>query len=191
MSYFTRELKPYFERGFAPIIDLITKFNIHPNVLTLLGLLLVGTGSYLLFLENYFLSFIFLLIGALCDALDGAIARKGQKDSSFGAFIDSLTDRFSDAMPLTAIALSSQDKLLTLLSIMAIVSSFGVSYARARAEGLGYELKVGLFERAERWMVLLIGIFFEEIYLALVVLVLGSSITLFQRIYTFMKISRR
>ena len=191
MSYLTRELKPYFEKGLAPLIDTIAKLKVHPNLLTVLGLVFVCVGSYLLFLESYLLSFFFLLIGALCDALDGAVARKGKYDSSFGAFIDSLTDRFSDAMPFVAIALSSQDRILTFLSIMAIVLSFGVSYARARAEGLGYELKVGLFERAERWIVLLIGILFEEIFLAIVLLVIGSSITLLQRVYTFMKISRR
>ena len=191
MSYLTRELKPYFEKGFTPLIDFITRLNIHPNFLTLLGLFLVGLGSYFLFYEDYLLSFVFLLAGGLCDALDGAVARKTQKDSPFGAFLDSLTDRLSDAMPFMAIALSSQDKFLTFLSIMAIVLSFGVSYARARAEGLGYQLKVGIFERTERWIVLLIGLLFGEIYIALVVLVIGSTFTIAQRVYIFKKQLRR
>ncbi|WP_448587598.1 CDP-alcohol phosphatidyltransferase family protein [Thermocrinis sp.] len=191
MSYLTRELKPYFERSFSPLITFIARFNVHPTALTFLGLLFVCIGSYLLFLESYLLSFLFLLAGALCDVFDGALARRTQNDGPFGAFLDSLTDRFSDAMPFVAIALSSQDKFLVFLSIMAMVSSFGVSYARARAEGLGYELKVGLFERPERWTVLLIGILLKEIYLALVVLVIGSLITVFQRVYIFMKEVRK
>jgi phosphatidylglycerophosphate synthase len=120
-------------------------------------LFLVAVGSYFLHLKAYLLSFVFLLLGALCDALDGAIARKTKRNSPFGAFLDSLTDRFSDALPFIAIALSSQDKVLSFFSLLALVFSFGVSYARARAEGLGFELRVGFFERTERWVVLLSG----------------------------------
>ncbi len=190
MSYLTRELKPYFEKGFMPLIDTIIKVKVHPNFLTLLGLFLVMVGSYFLYLKAYTLSFLFLLLGALCDALDGTIARRTNQYTPFGAFLDSLTDRFSDALPLIAIALSFQDKLLSLLSLMVLVFSFGVSYARARAEGLGFELKVGAFERTERWVVLLAGILLQQVPLALILLAVGSFLTLVQRVYTFMKLSK-
>jgi phosphatidylglycerophosphate synthase len=185
MSYLTRELKPYFERSFMPLIDAISKAKVHPNFLTVFGLFLVAVGSYFLYLKAHLLSFVFLLLGALCDALDGAIARKTKQNSPFGAFLDSLTDRFSDALPL-----SSQDKILSFLSLLALIFSFGVSYARARAEGLGFELRVGFFERTERWVVLLAGVLLQQIFLALILLVVGSFLTLIQRVYTFMKFSQ-
>jgi hypothetical protein len=73
---------------------------------------------------------------------------------------------------------------------LVLVFSFGVSYARARAEGLGFELRVGFFERTERWVVLLMGVLLQQIFLALILLVVGSFLTLIQRVYTFMKLSR-
>jgi phosphatidylglycerophosphate synthase len=190
MSYLTRELKPYFEKSFMPLIDIISKAKVHPNFLTVFGLFLVAVGSYFLYLKAYLLSFVFLLLGALCDALDGAIARKTKRNSPFGAFLDSLTDRFSDALPFIAIALSSQDKVLSFFSLLALVFSFGVSYARARAEGLGFELRVGFFERTERWVILLAGVLLQQIFLALILLAVGSFLTLIQRVYTFMKLSQ-
>ena len=147
-----------------PLIDAISKAKVHPNFLTVFGLVLVAVGSYFLYLEAYLLSFAFLLLGALCDALDGAIARKTKHNSHFGAFLDSLTDRFSDALPFIAIALSSQDKVLSFFSLLALIFSFGVSYASARAEGLGFDLRVGFFERTERWIVLLVGVLYSRYF---------------------------
>jgi drug/metabolite transporter (DMT)-like permease len=137
MSYLTRELKPYFEKSFMPLIDIISKAKVHPNFLTVFGLFLVAVGSYFLYLKAYLLSFVFLLLGALCDALDGAIARKTKRNSR-----------------------------------------------------LGFELKVGFFERTERWVVLLAGILLQQIFLALIILAVGSFLTLIQRVYTFMKLSQ-
>ncbi|ADO46081.1 CDP-alcohol phosphatidyltransferase [Hydrogenobacter thermophilus TK-6] len=184
MSYLVRELKPHFERNIQPLLTLLSKAHVDPNVITLLGLVFVIVGSFFLYMHTYFWSFVFLALGGFADAIDGALARKNGSKNEFGAFLDSLTDRFSDAFPLIAISLSSE-KLFSFISLLALVFSFGVSYARARAEGLGHELKVGLFERPERWITLLLGILIGAIELALMVILLGSFITLIQRVYAF------
>jgi len=191
MSYLVRELKPTFERLIEPLVDLLNKLGTTPNLITILGLLLVAIGSLFLYLGQNFISFIFLLLGALCDAIDGSLARRLVKNSPFGAFFDSLMDRVSDALPFIAISLSSEDKVLSLFSMLAMVFSYTVSYARARAEGLGYELKVGAFERPERWIVLLLGIALDMVLLAVLIIAIGSLFTTLQRAYIFMKIQRR
>jgi len=191
MSYLVRELKPTFERLIEPLVDLLNKLGTTPNLITILGLLLVAIGSLFLYLGQNFISFIFLLLGALCDAIDGSLARRLGKNSPFGAFFDSLMDRVSDALPFIAISLSSEDKVLSLFSMLAMVFSYTVSYARARAEGLGYELKVGTFERPERWIVLLLGIALDMVLLAVLIIAIGSLFTTLQRAYIFMKIQRR
>lgn len=191
MSYLVRELKPTFERLMEPLVNLLYKLGTTPNLITLLGLLLVATGSLFLYLGQSLISFIFLLLGALCDAIDGSLARRIGKNSPFGAFFDSLIDRVSDALPFMAVALSSEDKILSFLSMLAILFSYTVSYARARAEGLGFDLKVGAFERPERWIVLLLGIALDMIFLAVIVVAVGSLFTTLQRVYIFMKLQRR
>ncbi|GBC88649.1 CDP-diacylglycerol--inositol 3-phosphatidyltransferase [bacterium HR13] len=185
MSYLVRELKPHFEKSIDPLLNLLSKTRISPNTITLLGLTFAILGSVFLYAHMYFWSFVFLALGGFADAIDGALARKNGTKSEFGAFLDSLTDRFSDASPFIAISLSSTEKHVSLLSLLALVFSFGVSYARARAEGLGYRLQVGLFERTERWITLLLGILIGMIELSLVIILLGSFITIVQRVYAF------
>lgn len=191
MSYIVRELKPTFERAVEPLIVFLQKIGATPNLITFAGFLLVLLGSIALYLGYTALSFLLLLFGALSDALDGGLARKLGKGSDFGALLDSLIDRVSDALPFIAIALSSQDKLLSFIALSALVFSFTVSYARARAEGLGYELKVGLFERPERWAALLTGIALDMVFVAVSIVALGSFFTTLQRVYIFKKSQRR
>lgn len=190
MSYIVRELKPTFERFFEPLINLFEKLGISPNFITLAGLFLVALGSFALYLNENLLALLFLSFGALCDFLDGSLARRLSKSSTFGSFIDSLSDRISDALPFIAIALSSEDKMLSLMAMLSLLFSFTVSYARARAEGLGYELKVGLFERPERWIVLLVGVAISLIHLAIFIIAIGSLYTTAQRVYTFKKLTK-
>lgn len=189
MSYLARELKPVFEKGIEPLVKLLFEVGVSPNTVTFLGLFFVAFGSYLLYLGERWLSFALLLLGALADAVDGALARRLGKNSVFGAFLDSLLDRVSDALPFIAIALSSQDRFTSFMALLALVFSYTVSYARARAEGLGYSIKVGLFERPERWIVLLVGIAFDMLFFAVSLIAFGSLFTTLQRAYNLKKLS--
>ncbi|SNZ13169.1 CDP-alcohol phosphatidyltransferase family protein [Hydrogenobacter hydrogenophilus] len=185
MSYLVREIKPHFERSIQPVLTVLTRAHINPNTITLLGLVLVIVGSVLLYRHMYFWSFAFLALGGLADAIDGSLARKNGTKSDFGAFLDSLVDRFSDASPFIAISLSAEEDYLSFLSLLALVFSFGVSYAKARAEGLGYTLNVGTFERTERWLTLLVGIALNMIEISILVILFGSLITVLQRVFAF------
>lgn len=185
MSLLSRRLKPYYEELLEPLINLFGKYKVNPNLITLLGLLFVVIGSLLLYFGNIFLAFIFLLLGALADSVDGALARRLNLKTTFGAFLDSTVDRFSDALPFTAFGVyyaSYGDKVGTLLSFLALISSFGVSYTRARAESLGVYGLGGAFERTERWIVLLGSIILGLFKIGLFIITVGSLITVLQRI---------
>ncbi len=187
MSYLTRDIKPHFEKAIEPLVQLLTKLRISPNAITIAGLLLVVLGSVFLYLQEYLISFFLLLIGGLGDAIDGTLARKTNLKNDIGSFLDSVVDRFSDSAPFIAISLSLEDKTISFLSLLALIFSYGVSYTRAKAESLGYDLKVGLFERTERWIVLLAGILLGIVEVAITIILIGSLITLLQRIFTFIK----
>ncbi|ADC89362.1 CDP-alcohol phosphatidyltransferase [Thermocrinis albus DSM 14484] len=185
MSYLVREIKPHFERSIQPVLTALTKAHVSPNTITLLGLVLVIVGSVFLYMHMHLWSFVFLALGGLADAIDGSLARKNGTRSEFGAFLDSLVDRFSDASPFIAISLSSEEDYLSFLSLLALVFSFGVSYAKARAESLGYTLNVGTFERTERWLTLLVGIVLNMVEVSILVILFGSFITMLQRVFAF------
>ncbi len=190
MSFITREVKPVFERGLSPVVELLSKRGVSPNSITFGGFSLVLVGSVLLYMEDYALAFLVLGAGALLDAVDGALARKRGITSDFGAFIDSTVDRLSDAAPFVALgALYVEYQQLegVLLSFLALISSYMVSYTRARAEALGVYGLGGAFERTERWIVLLLGIITQYIPLALLIITLGALSTALYRVYQVRK----
>ena len=184
MSQLIKQIKPVFEEKVTPVIELFYKIGISPNFLTILGFILVVTGSYFLAVQNFIVSGIFLTLGNICDALDGALARRFNRSTKFGAFLDSVIDRLSDAFPLMAVVyIFRNDDVLLGLSLIAIIFSFLVSYTRARAEGLGVECKVGFFERPERSIILIISVFLARVDIGILLIAIGAVITSIQRIY--------
>ncbi len=183
LSKFIKTLKPSFEKIMSPVIDLLNKLHITPNVLTVSGIIFISIGSYLLYRGDIFSAGLFILLGNICDALDGALARKYNKSSTFGAFLDSVVDRISDFLPLIAISgLFKDNELLFFTTLFAIVFSFLVSYTRARAEGLGIQCNNGFFERPERSIILIISLFFNVLEIGVLLISIGAAITAFQRI---------
>ena len=145
----------------------LTRTRITPNALTTAGVVLCGLASVLVYFEyrNELLFFwsgaVVFVIGSILDILDGALARAGGKTTPFGAFVDSTTDRISEAFMLGAIALvltREGNELGVGLTVAAIAGSFLVSYARARAEALGLRGDVGIGSRAERVVVITAGL---------------------------------
>lgn len=194
MSFVSREIKPYFEKSLSPLIEFLAHRRVSPNLITLLGFVLVAVGSLLLLYGMNIVAFALLGIGALLDAVDGAVARRLGADSEFGAFLDSTLDRFSDALPFLAFAViygSEGEPWGVALSTLALIASFGVSYSRARAESLGVYGIGGIFERTERWIVLLAGIALELVPLALTVISVGGLITVAQRVHEVRKALER
>ncbi len=145
----------------------LARTRVTPNMLTAAGVTLCAVGAVLVYFEyrNEILFFwvgaAVFVVGSVLDILDGALARAGGKQTPFGAFIDSTTDRASEAFMLGAIALSftrDADELGVALTAAAIAGSFLVSYTRARAEALGLRGDVGIGSRAERVVVITAGL---------------------------------
>jgi len=161
-------------RVISPAGKLMARLGVHPNILSLAGLVLSAFAGLIYSTGSFFWGAWVLVLAGTCDALDGQLARQAEKDSSFGAFFDSTLDRFSEVFIFLGLAwhfsggavfwsskagnpADFQSPLAVLLIILAIAGSFMVSYTRARAEGLGVSCEVGLMQRPERVTLLIIG----------------------------------
>jgi CDP-diacylglycerol--glycerol-3-phosphate 3-phosphatidyltransferase len=134
--------------------------GVTPNHLTLLGLLVSGGAGVLLAYGFFRTGAVVLLVGSLCDMLDGAVARETGRSSPFGAFLDSTVDRVAEMLVFAGLLVhfAREDSILyALLAFLAAGGSFLVSYTRARAEGLGISCEVGWMERPERLVLLILA----------------------------------
>jgi CDP-diacylglycerol--glycerol-3-phosphate 3-phosphatidyltransferase len=169
----------------APVVRIIAKTGITPNMMTWFGFLVVLSGAVLTGAGFNIAGGIVILVGAACDMLDGALARHTGKTSKFGAVLDSTLDRASEGAVLIALAyvLVVENSVLgvTLVAVT-MLFSFLVSYIRSRAEGIGLELKDGIFTRSERVIVLGIGIIINQLIIALAIVAFFSIITTVQRL---------
>ena len=174
------------ERGrlFAEsVARVIARTGATPNTITLLGLALNGLVAVVVGLGYLTIGGILMLVVGLFDTLDGALARVTNRQTKFGGFLDSTTDRYSEAFILLAIVYASADQIgVIILCFITIVGSLMVSYARARAEGLGLRCEVGLLARPERVVLLGLGLITTYIVPALIVLAVFTHVTTIQRI---------
>ena len=164
MNVIPQRVKDGSVRLIGPIARALIRSGVHPNTITTIGtLFVVGSGVAFGFGEIR-LGGALLLLSGIFDVLDGQVARQGGKTTIFGAFYDSTLDRVGEGAVFSGLIfyflagpLSNELKTPALgASLVALVSSLIVSYARARAEGLGVECKVGIAARAER--ILLLGL---------------------------------
>jgi len=170
------------DKTFVKIIKVIP---FSPNVLSIIGFLITLFACYRLSFD-LLTGGVLILVGALFDMLDGAVARTQNKMTLFGAFFDSVLDRYSDAFIFLAIAYSlGRDSNITgvILCLGTLLGSFMTSYSRARAEGLGEECKHGFMERPERIILISLGAISGFIIPTLWVLVVLTNFTAVQRIY--------
>ena len=145
----------------------LARMRVSPNALTAAGVTLAALAAVLVLFEDrneilfFWLAAAVFVTGSVLDILDGALARQSGKQSPFGAFLDSTTDRVSEGLVLGAIALvfaRHGDTVALAFAIAGIAGSFLVSYTRARAEALGLRGDVGLGSRAERVVVITAGL---------------------------------
>ena len=142
-----------------------------PNVVSWLGFILTLGAAALIITGHPFAAGFVVLLAGFFDILDGSLARLTKKVTPFGAVLDSTLDRLSEAVLLIAVVVSFEKTLLlVLLVFLALVGSLLVSYIRARAEAVGLESPhIGLFTRAERVVVLALGLLLSHIDYALVI----------------------
>lgn len=172
-----------------PALRLLAKTPITPNTLTWLGFLLSVGAAALIVTEHLFAAGLVVLLAGYFDILDGALARRTNRTTQFGAVLDSTIDRLTEAILLLGIlALYTREQSVVgiLLVGIALPSSLLVSYIRARAEAVGLACEVGLFTRAERVIVLSLGLLLSQIdyalIIALAIIVLFSCFTVGQRL---------
>jgi len=176
-----------------PVVRILSKTGITPNALTLINLALNIVAAYVIAIGHFIPGGILVLVSGLFDLLDGALARLAKKTTKFGAILDSTVDRMSEAAILFGLLIfySGRGGRLEIVLIFAVlVGSFLVSYVRARAEGLGWQCQVGLFTRAERVIVLAIGLLVNQIFVVLCILVVFVFVTVGQRLVYLWKQGR-
>jgi len=169
-----------------PMVRILSKSGITPNALTFINLALNIVAAYVIATGHLLLGGVLVLVAGLFDLLDGALARFTKQTTRFGAILDSVADRISEAAILCGLLIwyipQEEASLEIVLIFVVLIGSFLVSYIRARAEGLGWQCQVGLFTRAERVIVLAIGLLINQIFIALCVLVIFVFITVVQRL---------
>jgi CDP-diacylglycerol--glycerol-3-phosphate 3-phosphatidyltransferase len=152
-----RLLPESLQKGFLklliPLVKTLTKWKVHPNSLTLAGLVITAMAAAALFKGHLRIGGVLILLGGLCDSLDGNLARATDKANAPGALLDSVIDRYSEFVMFLGIAayfITMKNDLILVVIFFALCGSIMVSYTRARAESLGYESKAGMMQRAER-----------------------------------------
>lgn len=170
-----------------PIVTILAKWGVHPNTLTLLGLLVHIPIAWLIATDQFRWAAIVGILSTV-DALDGALARKlgiAQK-GGFGSFLDSTVDRIAEIILFGGFLYyfnAQGNSLGLLIAYAAVTGSVMVSYARARAEGMGYSCKEGLLSRVERYLILFLCGLAQQPFLCVAILAFGTWVTVIQRFY--------
>lgn len=168
--------------------------GVSANVLTIVGLGLTFVVAAVIAMGHERVGGVLLLIVAAMDTLDGALARVTRTTSTFGAFLDSLSDRYAEAailMGLLVLFLERGDQYMPLVVYATLVGSFAVSYARARADGLGLRCEVGLLPRPERILILGLFLAIGQAAIALWLLAVLTNATAVQRVLHVWRLTRK
>jgi len=173
------------ERAVKPMGESLRKVGVTPDVLTVAGLLLAVAAGISVGAGALRLGLLLVILAALTDLLDGAVAKAGNTASQRGAFFDSVIDRVTDALLLGGVALylaSNDSAHMSVLPFAVMAVSATISYERAKAESLGLQAKGGLMERAERIILLCLGLLFDNLLVPILwIMLVLTSITAVQR----------
>jgi CDP-diacylglycerol--glycerol-3-phosphate 3-phosphatidyltransferase len=182
---FTDLLRIWFKWFLDPVGGFLNRLGLMPNTMTMLGLVGNAVGAILLAKGQMLWGGLLVLLMGPIDALDGTMARLRGEPSDFGAFVDSVTDRYSELVIFGGLMyyfLVQRDWLPSLLVFTAAAGSVLVSYVKARAEALGFEAKVGMLTRVERYLVLGPALVFNIPVIALWIIAVFANFTALQRI---------
>ena len=183
---FTDRLRVIFKGILDPIGTFLNRTGLTPNSITLLGLAGSTIGAYLLAQGKMTLGAIVLFLFVIVDAFDGTMARLRGDPSDFGAFVDSVSDRYAEFITFGGLLyyfLTQQNYAGVMVTFAATAGSVLVSYVKARAEGLHFTAKVGILSRVERYIVLIPLLLFNQPFLAVLIIAVLGNLTAFQRIF--------
>src|SRR5215467_61312 len=191
-------LKPGLDQLLTPVGRVLARTPLTPNMLTVIGTVGMTAGALSLFPTGHLFAGTMVCTGfVVADMLDGALARITGSTGVFGAFLDSTMDRIADAAVFAGIAIwlatGGHDKLSAVVALFCLVTGGLVSYAKARAEGLGLRCDVGIAERTERLLIGLVAIGLAGLGVPYVIsnglwiLAVLSAVTFGQRVYAVRK----
>ncbi len=192
MDYSTRRLIPQswqesFIQRLSPLIGFLAHRGFNPNFFTVAGLIITFFAAAAMISGYIRLAGFLILLGGLCDTVDGLVARSTGKASRFGALLDSSVDRYSEFIMYLGIAayfIGLADYAAATSVFLALCGSFMVSYTRTRAESLGFETKMGLMQRPERIVLMGLGALIHIAALQFVVWAIAvlANLTALQRL---------
>jgi CDP-diacylglycerol--glycerol-3-phosphate 3-phosphatidyltransferase len=192
MAYSNRRLLPQklqdrFVNLLSPLVKQFSSWGLSPNSFSIGGVFITTIGAAAFFVGFIRLAGLLVLLGGLCDTIDGLLARTTGKASRFGALLDSVVDRYAEFMMFFGIAayfFYTDDYATAAGTFLALCGSFMVSYSRARAEGLGIEATIGLMQRPERIVLIGLGaiIHIHAFKLAIWLVAVLANYTALQRI---------
>lgn len=179
-------------KGLDPIGSSLRRAGVTADALTVSGIVIAGIGAVIIGNGYLTLGFVALVLTGVPDALDGAVAKASGTSSVRGAFFDSVSDRVTDALlfgGVTWYLASNHDGRIMMLPVAVMASAMLISYQRAKAESLGFDAKGGIMERAERFIVLAIGLLFGQILIPVLWIML--VLTLVTAVQRFAKVWRQ
>ena len=182
---FTDQMRLRFRGVLDPIGAFLNRIGLMPNTMTILGLLGNTAGAIMLAQGKMAIGGLIILAMGPVDALDGTMARLRGEPSEFGAFVDSVTDRYSELVIFGGLLIyyvQQGNWTAALVTYVAAGGSILVSYVRARASSLGYDTKVGILTRMERYLVLAPTLVLNIPLVGLWIIAILANITVFQRI---------
>jgi len=185
--------KAPLHRFFAPVARLLLRARVRPNHLTVLGLGVSIAAAYVFSMGRLRWGAALLAVAGLFDFFDGAVARLAGSDSDYGAFLDSVVDRYSDLAVLLGILVyyeRTADTPGAILTMATLAGTVMVSYTKARAQSIGVSCEIGVMERPERLIALIVGATFHLLTPVMALLALLTNLTAIQRIVYTRKIAR-
>lgn len=178
-------LRPIAKKFVGKPAKILADKNVHPNTITLIGLLISILVPFTTYYMGPLTGGIIIILSAYFDVLDGEVARISGKKTMFGAFLDSTIDRVEDALYSLSLICVGINPLMV---VALIVSSYLISYTRARAEVLGVKMEgIGIVERAERVIMIAVALLTSVIsplitQIVVTTLIVLSIITIIQRV---------
>jgi len=181
-----RHYKASLTRLGDPVARALLRAHVRPNHLTVVGLGVSIVAAGALAHGRLRLGAVLLTLAGLFDFFDGSLARLANSVSAFGAFLDSVVDRYSDLVVLLGVVIfyhRAADTNGVFLTMVALIGTIMTSYTKARAQSIGVACEIGLIERPERLIVLIAGATFNQLTAAMIALAVLTNLTALQRIF--------
>src|SRR5215510_5167391 len=185
--------KAPLHRVFDPVARLLLRMGARPNHLTVLGLGVSVAAAYVFSMGRLRWAAVLLAVAGLFDFFDGAVARLAGSESDYGAFLDSVVDRYSDVAVLLGVLVHYQQQgnmMGAVLTMASLAGTVMTSYTKARAQSIGVRCDIGVLERPERLIALIAGAAFHVLTPVMALLAVLTNVTALQRIIYTRRIAR-